>query len=72
MPQKINRAFKFNSSYLQVIDIGFILLLPFYCCGMVRQPALLAQVYFDGEYRIADGSWQEIGKGKHIPSTKGV
>ena len=23
-------------------------------------PALVAQVYFDGEYRIADGSWQKI------------
>ena len=34
-------------------------------------PALVAQVYFDGEYRIADGEWQEIVKGKHIPATKG-
>jgi hypothetical protein len=28
-------------------------------------------VYFDGEYRIADGEWQKIVKGEHIPSTKG-
>ena len=35
-------------------------------------PALVAQVYFDGEYRIADGQWQQIVKGKHIPSTKGM
>ncbi len=35
------------------------------------QPALVAQVYFDGEYRIADGEWQKIVKGKHIPSTEG-
>ena len=34
-------------------------------------PALLAQVYFDGEYRIADGEWQKIVKEEHIPSTKG-
>ena len=34
-------------------------------------PALVAQVYFDGEYRIADGQWQKIVKGGHIPSTKG-
>ena len=33
--------------------------------------ALVAQVCFDGEYRIADGPWQEIVEGKHIPSTKG-
>ena len=34
-------------------------------------PALLAQVYFDGEYRIADGPWQKIVKGNHISSTEG-
>ena len=34
-------------------------------------PALIAQVYFDGEYRIADGPWQEIVQGEHISSTEG-
>ena len=34
-------------------------------------PAKPAQVYFDGEYRIGDGEWQDIVKGEHIPSTKG-
>ena len=34
-------------------------------------PALVAQVYFDGEYRISDGEWQEIVKGNHISSTEG-
>ena len=34
-------------------------------------PALVAQVYFDGEYRIDDGEWQKIVKGKHISSTEG-
>ena len=33
--------------------------------------AMIAQVYFDGEYRIADGPWQKIVSGQHIPSTKG-
>ena len=31
----------------------------------------MAQVYFDGEYRIEDGAWQKIAEGEHIPSTKG-
>lgn len=35
------------------------------------EPALVAQVYFDGEYRVADGEWHKIVKGNHIPSTKG-
>ena len=33
--------------------------------------AMVAKVYFDGEYRIADGPWQKIASGQHIPSTKG-
>ena len=28
-------------------------------------------MYFDGEYRVADGEWHKIVKGNHIPSTKG-
>ena len=39
--------------------------------SMQAMPALVAQVYFDGEYRIADGEWQEIVKGSHISSTAG-
>ena len=35
------------------------------------QPALVAQVYFDGEYRVADGEWHKIVKGNHISATKG-
>ena len=34
-------------------------------------PALVAQVYFEGEYSIAGGPWQKIVAGEHIPSTKG-
>ena len=34
-------------------------------------PALVAQVYFEGDYRIADGEWQKIVEGEHIPATKG-
>ena len=77
MPENKNRACKFNSAYLQAIGIIFILLLVVLllwhgnATSMQAQPALLAQVYFDGEYRIADGEWQEIVQGEHIPSTKG-
>ena len=39
--------------------------------SMQAIPAMTAGVYFDGEYRIADGEWQKIVKGKHIPSTDG-
>ena len=33
--------------------------------------ATAAKIYFDGKYRIADGEWQQIESGKHIPTTKG-
>jgi signal transduction histidine kinase len=39
--------------------------------SMQSMPAMIAQVYFDGEYRIADGEWQPIVEDEHIPSTKG-
>ena len=35
------------------------------------ESAMVADVYFAGEYRIADGEWQPIEEGKHIPSTQG-
>ena len=35
------------------------------------ESAMVADVYFAGEYRIADGEWQKIVEGTHIPSTKG-
>ena len=34
-------------------------------------PAMVAGVYFDGEYRVCDGPWQDIKEGEHIPATKG-
>ena len=39
--------------------------------SMQAVPAMVAGVYFDGEYRIADGQWQKIEKGNHISSTEG-
>ena len=76
MPKLKNR-FIFKHSYVQVIGailiLLFALLLLWHGNATSNQaiPALIAQVYFDGEYRIADGPWQEIEEGKHIPSTKG-
>ena len=35
------------------------------------ESAMVADVYFAGEYRIADGEWQPIEEGKHIPATQG-
>ena len=77
MPKLKNRVYIFKHSQLQVIGAIFILLLALVllwrgnATSNQAEPALVAQVYFDGEYRITDGPWQEIVKGNHIPSTKG-
>ncbi len=39
--------------------------------SMQAAPALVADVYFDGEYRIGDGEWHKIVEGEHISSTEG-
>ena len=39
--------------------------------SMQAMPAMVADVYFDGEYRIGEGDWMPILEGEHIPSTKG-
>ena len=77
MPKLKNRFYIFKHSHLQVIGAICILLLALVllwhgtATSNQAVPAMIAQVYFDGEYRIADGPWQEIVEGEHIPATKG-
>ena len=77
MPNLKYRFYRFKHSHLQVIGVIFVLLLALVllwrgnATSNQAAPALIAQVYFDGEYRIADGPWQEIVEGEHIPATKG-
>lgn len=74
MPKLKNR---FKHSHLPVFGTMCILLLALSLLlhgNATRNqaiPALVAQVYFDGEYRISDGPWQQIVEGEHIPATKG-
>ena len=35
------------------------------------EQTLNIEVYFEGEYRIADGPWKTYVEGEHIPATKG-
>ena len=71
---------KFQLLQKSQIHIAGILLLIFLAVFMLwfnqanstqAVSALVAQVRFYGQYRIADGQWQEIEEGKHIPATKG-
>ena len=77
MPKTHKGFYIFKHSHLQVISIIILLLFALLllwrgnATSNQAEPALVAQVYFDGEYRVADGPWQKIVKGNHIPSTKG-
>jgi hypothetical protein len=67
----------FNITTLTVAGVLILLLFAFVllwhgnATSNQAMPALIADVYFDGEYRIADGEWQKIVKGEHISSTRG-
>ena len=71
------KKFSFNKAGLWIVGILVVLFLAVALLwhgnanSMQAMPALMAQVYFDGEYRIEDGEWQEIQQGKHISSTEG-
>ena len=54
-----------------VLFLGVALLWHGKATSWQASPAMVAQVYFAGEYRIGDGPWQEIAEGEHIPATKG-
>ena len=77
MPVLKNKFNIYINSTLQVIATILILLLALVllwqgnATSTQAVPAMVAQVYFDGEYSIADGPWQKIVKGEHIPATKG-
>ena len=74
---KENKSRFFNIATLKTAGILLMILLAVVllwhgnATSNQAQTALVAQVYFDGEYRIADGAWQEIVRGAHIPSTQG-
>ena len=76
MPDSKNK-FKFKKKYIPIVGVSLLILLALLLLwfnnstSLQADPALLAEVYFEGEYQIEDGEWQKIVKGEHIPSTKG-
>ena len=77
MPELKNKSHIFKKSHLLVAGILLLILLAALLMWFNNvnstQPvsAMVAQVRFEGEYRIGDGQWQEITEGQHISATKG-
>ena len=69
--QKISKSHWQIAAVVLLVLLATILLWFYNSTSIQAEPALLAQVYFDGEYRIGDGAWQAIEPNKHIPSTAG-
>ena len=67
----LNKAPLWIGGILVVLLLAVLLLWYGNANSMQAAPALVAGVYFDGEYRIADGPWQDIETGQHISSTQG-
>ena len=67
----INKTMLWIVGIFAVLFLALVLLWYGNANSMQAAPAMVAGVYFDGEYRIADGQWQKIEKGKHISSTEG-
>ena len=67
----LNKAPLWTGGILVVLLLAVLLLWYGNANSMQAAPALVAGVYFDGQYRIADGPWQDIETGQHISSTQG-
>ena len=67
----INKTTLWIVGIFVVLFLALVLLWHGNANSMQAAPAMVAGVYFDGEYRIADGQWQKIETGKHISSTEG-
>lgn len=67
----INKTTLWIVGIFAVLFLALVLLWHGNATSNQAMPAMVAGVYFDGEYRIADGQWQKIETGKHISSTEG-
>ena len=77
MGNKKTRFSFINKTTLWIVGIFAVLLLALVllwhgnATSNQAMPAMVAGVYFDGDYLIDDGQLQKIEKGKHISSTEG-
>ena len=67
----------FKVANLPIIGIVLLILLAVFALWFNNKnswqadAAIMAEIYFDGEYRVGNGEWHKIVEGEHIPATKG-
>lgn len=77
MPNLKNNAHEFHWARLKMTGIMLLLILGLFQLWFnsvnsnQAVNAMVAQLRFEGEYRIGDGRWQTITEGEHIPATQG-
>ena len=69
--KKIDKSFFLIAGGLLLVLFAVFLLWFNNSKSMQSFPSMIGSVYFDGEYRIGDGEWQQIAEGEHIPTTEG-
>ena len=68
---------KIKKSHWQIAGIAALILIAVlllwfnYSNSLQAETTVFIELYFEGEYRIADGPWQPYVEGEHIPATKG-
>ena len=77
MPELKKKSNVFKKSHLMIVGVLLLVLLAAALLwfnnrnSLQAESAIVADVYFDGEYKIGDGEWHKIVAGEHIPATEG-
>ena len=77
MPKEKRKFKKIRRSHLQIVSVLLLIMLSLTLLlinnkrSMQAIPAMVADVYFEGEYSVNGGEWKKIVEGEHIPATQG-
>ena len=77
MPKEKRKFKKIRRSHLQIVSVLLLIMLSLTLLlinnkrSTQAMPAMVADVYFEGEYSVNGGEWKKIVEGEHIPATQG-
>ena len=77
MPKEKRKFKKIRRSHLQIVSVLLLIMLSLTLLlinnkrSTQAMSAMVADVYFEGEYSVNGGEWKKIVEGEHIPATQG-